>query len=113
APTPGRDGVCERFRKAGQRRLGIPTIEREVSETVQRARQLLVETELSCTPHRLLEHPLTLVEVSAVAVRVTQPVELVQEQGLGAGLLEQRQGLLVVGDSAIEVAPAPRDARQP
>jgi hypothetical protein len=80
---------------------------------VQGACQLLVEAELSCTRCRRFEYALTLVEVPAVAVRVTQPVELGQEQGLGAGLLVQRQRLLVVGDSTVEVAPAPRDAGQP
>src|SRR4029453_6776844 len=79
APASSCDGVIERFGKALQRRVGIPTIEREVSEAVQRARQLLLEAAFSRARCRLLKHALTLVVVPTVAVRVTQPVELRQE----------------------------------
>jgi hypothetical protein len=68
-PIPGRDGVVHRFGKALQRLVGIRAIEREVSHAVQRAGQLVVEPECSCAPRRSFEQPLTLVEVSAVAVR--------------------------------------------
>src|SRR5215204_7564837 len=49
AATSSRDGVRERVGKAAQRRVGMPTIEREIAEAMQRACQLLVEAELSCT----------------------------------------------------------------
>src|SRR5262245_16904988 len=65
APASGRDGIVERFGKALQCRLWISTVERQVSEAVQRARQLLVEVERSRARHRLLEHALTLVEITA------------------------------------------------
>src|SRR4029453_16698652 len=62
SPASGRDGVVERFGKAVQRLDGIPAIQREVPEAVQRACQLLVEAELSCARHRLLEPAPALVE---------------------------------------------------
>src|SRR5262245_18329009 len=113
APVSCCNGVRERLAKAAQRCVGIRTVEREVSKAVQCTSQHLVEAELSSTHRRLFKNALAILDVAAVAVGVAQPVELSQSCGLVAGLLEQRQRLLMVGNSAVEVATAPCDTRQP
>src|SRR5262249_36977553 len=77
-PVSGRDAGLERVGEAFQRPVGIEAIEREVSEAVQRARQLLFEAELSRAPRRVLEDALGVGVISPIAVRLAEKVELVQ-----------------------------------
>jgi hypothetical protein len=73
-----RNRVRERLSIAAERLVGVRLIKREVPKAVQRARELLVEAELACARRRLLEKTLTFFEVATVAVRLAQPLELVQ-----------------------------------